>query len=125
VTCTSSTTSGDIAVATTTAFTNTGCSISGNIHAGDAVAAQAYNDYLNTLQQHRGRACSGATLTGTLAGRTLAPGIYCVSAEAKTGVLTLNGPATGIWTFKVTDGASTGAFTGTSFSVVMAGGAPQ
>jgi len=62
-------------------------------------------------------------LTGTLAGRTLAPGIYCVSAEAKTGVLTLNGPATGIWTFKVTDGASTGAFTDTSFSVVMAGGA--
>jgi len=47
VTCTSSTTSGDIAVATTTAFTNTGCSISGNIRAGDAVAAQAYNDYLN------------------------------------------------------------------------------
>ena len=35
VTCTSSTTSGDIGVATTTAFTNTGCSISGNIHAGD------------------------------------------------------------------------------------------
>jgi hypothetical protein len=61
-------------------------------------------------------------LTGTLAGRTLAPGVYCVSAEAKTGVLTLNGPATASWTFKVTDGAHTGALTGTNFSVVMAGG---
>ena len=30
--------------------------------------------------------------------------------------------ATGSWTFKVTDGANTGALTGTSFSVVMAGG---
>src|ERR1051325_10268275 len=67
-------------------------------------------------------ACGGATFTGTLAGRILPPGIYCVSAEAKTGVLTLNGPATGSWTFKVADGASTGALTGTSFSVVMAGG---
>src|ERR1051325_6469937 len=112
VTCTSSTTSGDIGVATTTAFTNTGCSVSGNIHAGDAVAAQAYNDYLNTYNNIAATACSGATLTGTLAGRILPPGIYCVSAEAKTGVLT----------FKVTDGASTGALTGTSFSVVMAGG---
>jgi hypothetical protein len=123
VTCTRSTTSGDVGVATTTAFTNTGCTITGNIHAGDALAAQAYNDYLNTYNNIAATACSGPVLTGTLAGRTLAPGVYCVSAEAKTGVLTLNGPATGSWTFKVTDGASTGAFTGTSFSVVLAGGA--
>jgi hypothetical protein len=122
VTCTSSTTTGDIGVGSSAAFTNTGCSISGNIHAGDAVAAQAYNDYLNTYNNIAATACSGATLTGTLAGRILPPGIYCVSAEAKTGVLTLNGPATGSWTFKVTDGANTGALTGTSFSVVMAGG---
>src|SRR5256886_16405399 len=47
VTCTRSTTSGDVGVASTTAFTNTGCTITGNIHAGDASAAQAYNDYLN------------------------------------------------------------------------------
>ncbi|HEY6158657.1 MAG TPA: ice-binding family protein, partial [Gemmatimonadales bacterium] len=101
VTCTSSSTTGDIGVGSSAAFTNTGCSISGNIHAGDAVAAQAYNDYLNTYNNIAATACSGATLTGTLAGRILPPGIYCVSAEAKTGVLTLNGPATGSWTFKV------------------------
>ena len=33
-------------------------------------------------------------------------------------MLTLNGPATGTWTFKV----APGAFTGTSFQVIMAGG---
>jgi len=123
VTCTRSTTSGDVGVGSSAAFTNTGCSITGNIHAGDASAAQAYNEYLSAYNNIAATPCSGALLTGTLAGLTLAPGIYCVSAEAKTGVLTLNGPSTASWTFKVTDGASTGAFTGTSFSVVLAGGA--
>lgn len=122
VTCTGSTTAGDIGVGSSAAFTNTGCSITGIIHAGDASAAAAYSDYLNTYNNVAATACDGAILTGTLAGRILAPGTYCVSAEAKTGVLTLNGPTTGSWTFKVTDGASTGAFTGTGFSVVMAGG---
>jgi hypothetical protein len=123
VTCTRSTvTTGDVGVASTSAFTNTGCTIDGNIHAGDPLAAQAYSDYLSAYDAIAARPCSGALLTGTLAGRSLAPGVYCVSAEAKTGVLTLNGPATGSWIIKVTDGAHTGAFTGTSFSVVMAGG---
>ena len=118
VTCTRSTTAGDVGVASTTAFTNTGCTITGNIHAGDTFAAQAYNDYLNAYSNIAATPCSGALLTGTLAAQTLAPGVYCVSAEAKTGVLTLNGPATASWTFKVA-----GAFTGTSLSVVLAGGA--
>ncbi|HEV8304409.1 MAG TPA: ice-binding family protein [Gemmatimonadales bacterium] len=118
VTCTRSTTAGDVGVASTTAFTNTGCTITGNIHAGDDFAAQAYNDYLTAYNNIAATPCSGALLTGTLAGQNLAPGIYCVSAEAKTGVLTLNGPDTASWTFKVA-----GAFTGTSLSVVLAGGA--
>ena len=118
VTCTRSTSSGDVGVASTTAFTNTGCTITGNIHAGDASAAQAYNDYLNAYNNIAATACSGAMLTGTLAAQTLAPGVYCVSAEAKTGTLTLNGPATGSWTFKIA-----GAFTGTGFTVNLAGGA--
>ena len=123
VTCTRSTTSGDVGVASTTAFTNTGCTISGVIHAGDPLAAQAYTNFGAAYDAIAATACTGAPLTGTLAGRTLAPGVYCVSAEAKTGVLTLNGPATASWTFKVTDGAHTGAFTGTNFSVVLGGGA--
>src|ERR1044072_8853832 len=84
--------------------------------------AQAYTDYVAAYNQIAALTCTGATLSGTLAGRTLAPGVYCVSAEAKTGVLTLNGPATASWTFKIMDGAHTGALTGTSFSGVMAGG---
>jgi ice-binding like protein len=118
VTCTRSTTAGDVGVASTTAFTNTGCTITGNIHAGDDFAAQAYNEYLSAYNNIAATSCSGAMLTGTLAARTLAPGVYCVSAEAKTGTLTLNGPATASWTFKVA-----GAFTGTSFSVNLVGGA--
>ena len=107
VTCTRSMTSGDVGVASTAAFTNT---------------AQGYTDFLSAYNNVAAAPCSGAILTGTLAGRSLAPGVYCVSAEAKTGILTLNGPADGSWTFKITDGAYTGALTGTSFSVVMAGG---
>ena len=122
VTCTRSMTSGDVGVASSAAFTNTGCTITGNIHAGDALAAQGYTDFLSAYNNVAAAPCSGAILTGTLAGRSLAPGVYCVSAEAKTGILTLNGPADGSWTFKITDGAYTGALTGTSFSVVMAGG---
>lgn len=56
-------------------------------------------------------------LAGTLAGITKAPGTYCLSAEAKTGTLTLAGPASGVWTFQID-----GGFTGSSFNVVMAGG---
>jgi hypothetical protein len=61
-------------------------------------------------------------LTGTLAGVTLTPGVYCFDAAATlTGTLTLKGPAKGIWIFKVGT-SGTGALTGTDFSVVMAGG---
>src|ERR1044071_4150970 len=123
VTCTTSTATGDLGVGSSTAFTNTGCTISGAIHAGDALAAQAYTDYVTAYNEIAALTCTGATLTGTLAGQILAPGVFCVSAEAKTGVLTLDGPATATWTFKVIDGANTGAFTGTSFSVVLANGA--
>jgi hypothetical protein len=81
----------------------------------------AYNAYLS---QYITLALPGTctSLTGTLAGDTLAPGTYCFdAAAAPTGVLTLNGPSTGIWTFKIGTGG-TGALTGTDFSVVMAGG---
>jgi hypothetical protein len=58
-------------------------------------------------------------LAGTLAGVTKAPGSYCLSAEAKTGILTLDaqGDANAVWTFQID-----GDLTGTNFHVVMAGG---
>ena len=67
----------------------------------------------------------GTVLTGTLAGVTLSPGVYCFdNAATLTGVLTLNGPSNGVWLFKVgTSGV--GALTGTGFSVVMAGAASE
>jgi hypothetical protein len=123
VTCTNGTIIGDVgtfAATPTGAVTLTTCPITGTVHVGDAAAIQAYNAFLGAytaLAPKAGDVCP--IITGTLAGMSFAPGVYCVSAEAKTGVLTLNGPSSGTWTFKV----APGAFTGTSFSVVLAGGA--
>jgi hypothetical protein len=107
----------------TGSVTMTGCPITGTVHVGDGVATQAFNDFLNTyaeLAPQPGDICT--TLTGTLAGVTLAPGVYCFDAAATlTGVLTLDGPSDGIWVFKIGT-SGTGALTGTNFSVVMAGG---
>ena len=122
VTCTDGTITGDVGTflpTPTGSVTQTNCPITGTVHVGDAAAIQAYNNFLSmyaALAPQPGDVCP--IITGTLAGQNLAPGVYCVSAEAKTGVLTLTGPANGTWTFKV----APGAFTGTSFSVVMAGG---
>jgi len=122
VTCTNGTITGDVGTfqATPTgSFTQTLCPVTGTSHIGDAAAIAAYNAFLaayTALAPKAGDVCP--IITGTLAAQTFAPGIYCVSAEAKTGVLTLNGPPTGTWTFKV----APGAFTGTNFAVVMAGG---
>jgi hypothetical protein len=123
VTCTNGTITGNVgtfAAVPTGAVTQTTCPIVGQIHVGDATAVAAYNAFLSAytaLAPKAGDVCP--IITGTLAGQTFAPGVYCVSAEAKTGVVTLNGPASGTWTFKV----APGAFTGTSLSVVLAGGA--
>jgi Ice-binding-like len=121
VTCTGSTVTGDVGVATGAAVTQTNCTINGTIHAGDAAAAAAYADFLSAYAAFAAVPC-GTTLTGTLAGVTLAPGVYCFDAAATlTGVLTLKGPTNGIWIFKIGT-SGTGALTGTNFSVVMAGG---
>jgi hypothetical protein len=97
----------------------TGCLINGSVHVGDAAAKAAFNSFLAAyaaLAPKPGDVCP--VITGTLAGQTLTPGVYCVSSEAKTGTLTLRGPPSATWVIKV----PSGALTGTSFSVVMAGG---
>jgi hypothetical protein len=103
----------------------------GGIHVGDSAAKDAFAAFLAryaALAPKQGDVCT--ELSGTLASRTLAPGTYCFpAAAALTGVLTLNGPSTGIWIFKIGSTIATppalptGALTGTNFSVVMAGGA--
>ncbi len=124
VTCTDATVIGDVGVVLSTGFTNTRCTITGNVHAGDSVAQRAYDDFLLAYDALKLEGCT-QTLTGTLAGVTLTPGVYCFDAAAAlTGTLTLNGPSNGIWIFKIGT-LGTGALTGTSFSVVMAkGGVP-
>lgn len=97
----------------------TGCLVNGSVHLGDAAAKAAFNSFLTAyaaLAPKLGDVCP--VITGTLAGQTLTPGVYCVSSEAKTGTLTLAGPPSATWVIKV----PSGALTGTSFSVVMAGG---
>jgi hypothetical protein len=94
-------------------------------------SAQRQTQYSIALQQRHSARLDHAIidggdvctmLTGTLAGVILAPGVYCFDAAATvTGVLTLDGPADGIWVLKIGT-SGTGALTGSSFSVVMAGG---
>lgn len=96
--------------------------LTGTVHVGDAAAIQAFNNFLGTYDALATKECD-KVLTGTLAGVTLPPGVYCFDAAATlTGVLTLKGPSNGIWIFKIGT-SGTGALTGTDFSVVMAGGA--
>lgn len=124
VTATEATITGDVGTflaPPTGSVTLTNSTVSGTVHVGDAVAIQAFNDFLSTYAAVATTPC-GVVLTGTLAGVTLAPGVYCFDAAAAlTGVLTLDGPANGTWLFKIGTLAP-GALTGTNFSVVMANG---
>ncbi len=124
VTCTAGSIVGDVGTFKTAppgAITLTeGCLIPGVRDVGGPAAVAAYNAFLGqyaALAPQLGDNCP--VIAGTLAGQTLAPGVYCVSAEAKTGVLTLNGGSNATWLIKV----PAGALTGTNFQVVLAGGA--
>jgi hypothetical protein len=122
VTCTNSTVTGDVGIVTGS-LTNTGCTIFGTIDNANAAAAAAYADFLIAYDTLHFNTPCDQTLTGTLAGVTLSPGVYCFTAAATlTGTLTLDGPVDGVWIFKIGTGG-TGALTGTNFSVIMAGGA--
>jgi ice-binding like protein len=124
VTCTGGSITGDVGTFQTAppgAITLTeGCLISGAQDIGGSAAKAAYQGFLDqyaALAPKVGDVCP--VITGTLAGQSLTPGVYCVSSEAKTGVLTLSGGANATWLIKV----PSGALTGTNFSVVLAGGA--
>ena len=122
VTCTGGSIVGDVGISPgiTAAYTNTGCLVVGGTPpTTNTAAAQARADLASAYAAFNAMSTScGATITGTLAATNLAPGVYCLSAEAKTGVLTLTGPSSGVWVFLIN-----GALTGTNFSVAMAGGA--
>jgi hypothetical protein len=123
VTCTNATVTGNVAVSPGTAITQTSCVVSGTINAGNALAAQAHDAFLLSYNQVKALPCD-RTLT-TLDSQRLLPGVYCFDAAATStgGVLTLDGPANGIWIFKIGT-LGTGALTGTGFSVVTPTGFP-
>jgi hypothetical protein len=122
VTCTDSSITGDVFSGLPfSTISQTNCTISGTVHPGDASAIAVYNDFLAGYNLLAAEPCN-VTLTGDLAGQVLAPNVYCFDAAATlSGQLTLDGPATGVWIFKVGT-LGTGALTGTNFSVVMSGG---
>ena len=103
------------------------CTLTGNLHLGDAVAHTAYNDLFapgaaSVDSKLGAMVCPPANnLTGqNLGGKTLAPGVYCFNTGAElTGLndLTLAGNNTAVWVFQV----GTTLTTDTA-SVVMSGG---
>jgi hypothetical protein len=121
VTCTDSIIFGDVGSSGEPAsIVQTNCTINGAIVA--PVAAGVVDQFNDAYGALAAMSCD-QVLTGTLAGVTLAPGVYCFDAAAAvTGTLTLAGPVDGLWIFKVGNTA-VGALTGTDFQVAMAGGA--
>ncbi len=98
----------------------TGCAINGAIIA--PVSAGVLTDFNNAYDALAGQSCD-RFLTGTLAGVTLSPGVYCfAAAAAPTGTLTLLGGSTDTWLFKIGT-SGTGYLEATNFAVVMANGA--
>jgi hypothetical protein len=131
VTCTTSGVSGDVgSLVSVTGFplpVPALCTLVGTVHALDAVATTAFNDFVLAYAALAAMPCDAAhNLTGQpLAGKTLAPGVYCfpiTTADLTTGTLTLDGAgdSNAVWIFQV----GTGITTGTA-SVVMANGGQQ
>lgn len=121
LTCTDSTVTGPVGVnftPTPTHPTLTGCHMPPAVNASGAYAnfGTAYADIAGNL------GCPPAAdtvhnLSGTLDGAILDPGTYCFDAAAAlTGTLTLRG--TGQWLFEIGSGATGGALTTNSFTVI-------
>jgi hypothetical protein len=122
VTCTNTPVTGNVGVWPGTAITETGCTVAGTVHTADAVAKKAFMDFMsayNVLAPLNNTCDSVHTLTGTLNGLFLSPGVYCVDAVAKAGTLILDGQhqANPVWIFLVN-----GALTGTGFNVILLNG---
>ena len=116
VTCTNSTIMGNVGSSgLAPSVVLTGCPVSGHVVA--PITATVIAQFHSQFDQLGNRQCEHI-LTGTMAGVTLHPGVYCFRAAASlTGTATLIGPATGTWIFLVN-----GDLTGNSFTVVMAAG---
>ncbi len=118
VTCTTSTINGDVGTQAPS-ITDTSCTHNGTWNVG--LPGQITADISAAKNAIDSQPCT-ETLTGTLAGLTRPPGVYCFTAAAAlTGLLTLSGPSNGIWVFRIGTGGSAD-LTATDFTVQMAGG---
>jgi hypothetical protein len=131
VTCTvASAVTGDLGISPGTAASITGypvppCTVSGTIHAADAVAVTAQNDLTTAYNTLAGQACT-QDLTGQDLGTVgvLTPGVYCFSTSAQlTGALTLDaqGNPNAAFIFKI--GSTLTTASGASVSVINGGSA--
>ena len=123
VTCTNSTVEGDAGVDLGGAFTQTNCTISGTVHVGDAVAQQAYDDFLDAYDDLATvPPCDFTNVPLDNTNASLMPGVYCFDAAVtQTGTTwTLEGSCTDTWIFRIGT-LGTGALTGTNFTVVNPG----
>jgi hypothetical protein len=124
VTCTAGSVVGNVGVSPGSAFTNTGCTVTGGTPpATNAAAASARTAMLSAYATLRSAACTDNSLLPTIpVSTTLFPGVYCsntaLTATNVTLTLDARGDSNAVWIFKV--GA---AITGTNFTVVMANGA--
>jgi hypothetical protein len=121
VTCTASTITGNVGSLLTVTPTPT-CSIVGSIVTG-AAALQAFKDFDTAYSGLAGIPCPADAphnLSGDLGGKTLSPGVYCISGVGLlTSQLTLagTGSANDVWIFKAAS-----SLTPIGGSVVMSGG---
>ncbi len=113
---------GDLGVSPGTGVTGTP-TVTGTIHAGDSVAAQAQLDLTTAYNDAAGRTVGAITVAGNLGGQTLTPGLYTStsSLEISSGDLTLDalGDANAVFIFQM---AST-LITTTGRQVILSGAA--
>lgn len=97
--------------------------VTGIIHANDAVAIQAQTDAVAAYNALVAQACTSGPLGATdLAGQTLIPGVYCYSSTLQnSGILTLDaqGNANAVWVFKI--GSTLTTITGESVAFINGG----
>jgi hypothetical protein len=115
---------GNLGVSPGTAITGFGPGVvTGTIHAGDPVAAQAQLDLTFAYNDAAGRSLNPIAVAGNLGGMTLAPGLYksTSSLAISSGALTLDagGDPNAVWIFQM---AST-LTTTSGQQVILSGGA--
>ena len=131
VTCTvASAVTGDLGISPSGASSITGypvppCTVTGTIHAADAVAGTAQNDLTTAYNTLAGQACT-QDLTGQDLGTVgvLTPGVYCFSSSAQlTGALTLNAQGDPNAAFIFKTGSTLTTATGATVSLINGGSA--